>query len=265
VSDRAPFWGAAAIAGAALVYVWIFVPESLAEDRRAVFSWKKANPFGALVMLGGNLERFALGIVFFFLSFTEPLFQSIFVLYLGYRYDWSQLAVAGLFALGGVLSITVQAVLVSKVVARYGERNAMIIGLTSGAIGVAWMGLAPTGWLFLLAMPFYALLGLAMPNLQSLITQRVSESEQGHLQGALNVMASMAGVAAPLLFGFVYSISVGENAIIPFPGTAFLLSAATLVFAGITAVWLLNHRASPPIVAGRLGEAQGPSPGNIGE
>jgi DHA1 family tetracycline resistance protein-like MFS transporter len=242
ISERAPFWGAAAIAAAGLIYVSTCVPESLDIDKRAEFSWKRANPFGALVMLGGNIERAALGVVFFFLSFTEPLFQSIFVLYLSYRYDWSQMAVAGLFALGGVLSITVQAGLVGKVVARYGERNSMMIGLAGGAIGVAWMGLAPEGWMFLFAMPFYAMLGLAMPNLQALITQRVSESEQGHLQGALNVMASMAGVAAPLLFGFVYSISVGKDAIIPHPGTAFFLASGTLVLAGIVAVKLLSGK-----------------------
>jgi DHA1 family tetracycline resistance protein-like MFS transporter len=240
VSPRAPFWGAAAIAAMGFIYVLIVVPESLSPEKRMNFKWRRANPFGALTLLGGNIERLALGVVFFFLSFTEPLFQSIFVLYCGYRYEWSPLEIGGLFAMGGLLSIIVQAGLVGRAVALFGERKSMIIGVTGGAIGVVWMGLAPTGGIFLFAMFPYALIGLAMPNLQSLITQRVSESEQGQLQGALNVMASMAGVAAPLAFGFVYSISVGPNAIISHPGTAFFLSATTLVLAGLTAVKLIG-------------------------
>ncbi len=53
-----------------------------------------------------------------------------------------------------------------------------------------------------------ALWGLAMPTLQSLMTNRVSESEQGQLQGATMSVASVAGVASPLFFGAVYSVTV---------------------------------------------------------
>ena len=65
--------------------------------------------------------------------------------------------------------------------------------------------------IFIIAMLPNALWGLAMPTLQSLMTRRVSESEQGQLQGANMSVASIAGVASPLFFGWVYSVSVGEG------------------------------------------------------
>src|SRR3546814_5579770 len=91
----------------------------------------------------------------------------------------------------------------------------MIVGLAGGAAGLAAMGLAPTGLAFAIAIVPNALWGFAMPTLQSLMTRRVSESEQGQLQGANMSVASIAGIASPLFFGFVYSLSVGPEP--PFP------------------------------------------------
>jgi MFS transporter, DHA1 family, tetracycline resistance protein len=78
-----------------------------------------------------------------------------------------------------------------------------------------------------------ALWGLAMPTIQSLMSRRVSESEQGQLQGANNSVGSVAGVASPLFFGTIYSLSVGPNPILPFIGSAFLLAASVLALAAV--------------------------------
>src|SRR3546814_15886178 len=90
------------------------------------------------------------------------------------------------------------------------------------------MGLAPTGLLFTLAMLPSAMWGLAMPTIQSLMTRRVSESEQRQLQGANNSVGAIAGVLSPLFFGAVYSISVGPEALFPHPGASFLLASLVL-------------------------------------
>ena len=42
-------------------------------------------------------------------------------------------------------------------------------------------------------------------------------------------VASIAGVASPLFFGAVYSLSVGATPLIPHPGTPFFLAAAILL------------------------------------
>ena len=101
----------------------------------------------------------------------------------------------------------------------------MVFGLAGGAIGIACMGLAPTGLLFVAAMFPNAIWGLAMPTLQSLMTQRVSESEQGQLQGANNSVASIAGVASPLFFGWVYTPRPPPQR----PGLSFLIAAGVLL------------------------------------
>ena len=119
----------------------------------------------------------------------------------------------------------VQGVAVGPLVKRIGDRATMVFGLFGGAVGIACMGLAPNGLMFLLAMIPNALWGLAMPTLQSLMTQHVSESEQGQLQGANMSVASIAGVVSPLFFGAVYAWTVRPGLPISFSGIAFLIAA----------------------------------------
>lgn len=234
VSLRAPFWAAAALSGLAFLYGLLILPESLPIEKRMAFSWRRANPFGALKLLRSHPELSGLAIVNFLLYFAHHLFSAVFVLYAGERYGWGAWQVGTLLAMVGLLDMIVQGVLVGPVVKRLGDRTTMVIGLSFGAIGVAAMGLAPTGWRFVAAMFPNALWGLAMPTIQSLMTRRVSESEQGQLQGANNSVGSIAGIASPLFFGAVYSASVGGAPFFPFIGTAFLMAAAVL--AGAAAI-----------------------------
>ena len=74
-----------------------------------------------------------------------------------------------------------------------------------------------------------ALWGLSMPTLQSLMTRRVSESEQGQLQGANSSVQSIAGIASPLFFGWVYALSIDDSHDIGASGIAFYISAAVLL------------------------------------
>lgn len=231
VSLRAPFWAAACLSGIAFLYGLFVVPESLPVERRMAFSWRRANPFGALTLLRSHPDLTSLASVNFLLYFAHHLFSAVFVLYAGDRYGWSAWQVGTLLAMVGLLDMGVQGVLVGPVVKRIGDRRTMVTGLGFGAIGISCMGLAPTGWLFVAAMLPNALWGLAMPTIQSLMTRRVSESEQGQLQGANNSVGAIAGILSPLFFGAVYSASVGEGALLPFIGTAFLIGGGVLALA----------------------------------
>ncbi|ETI62867.1 MFS transporter [Sphingobium sp. C100] len=228
VSLRAPFWAAAALSALAFVYGLFVLPESLPPEKRMAFSWRRANPFGALRLLRSHPELSSLAGVNFLLYFAHHLFSAVFVLYAGDRYGWGAWQVGTLLALVGLMDMGVQGLLVGPVVQRLGDRATMVTGLAFGAVGILAMGLAPTGWLFVAAMLPNALWGLAMPTIQSLMTRRVSESEQGQLQGANNSVGSIAGIVSPLFFGTIYSLSVGSRPALPFIGSAFILAALVL-------------------------------------
>lgn len=234
---RVPFWAAAAMSGVAFLYGLIVLPESLAPEKRMKFSWRRANPVGAMVLLLRHPELSGLSIVNFLLYFSHHVFSAVFVLYAAYRYGWGPREVGFLLALVGAMDMLVQGLLTGWIVKKIGDRAAMIFGLTAGAVGLVFMGWAPTGWLFVAAMLPNALWGLAMPTLQALMTARVSESEQGQLQGANSSVGSIAGVASPIFFGWVYSMTV-----VSLPGAAFYIGGAVLLAAAVIG-WIVARKA----------------------
>lgn len=237
---RVPFWFAAGLSTLAFLYGLLVLPESLQVEKRMAFSWKRANPLGSLILLRRHPELSGLSVVNFLLYFAHHVFSAVFVLYAAWRYGWGPREVGLLMALVGVLDMVAQGVLVGPVVKRLGDRATMVLGLVGGTVGLAAMGWAPDGLWFIAAMVPNALWGLAMPTLQSLMTRRVGEDEQGQLQGANMSVASIAGVMSPLFFGCVYSLSVGEFAVIQMPGLAFYLAAVVLFLAALIG-WLVGR------------------------
>ncbi|MDO9487934.1 MAG: TCR/Tet family MFS transporter [Sphingomonadaceae bacterium] len=226
VSPRLPFWVAAGLSALAFLYGLLVLPESLPRERRMAFSWRRANPLGSLRLLRSHRELLGLAGVYFLLYFAHHVFSAVYVLYAGHRYALSTLEIGLLLAMAGGLEMAVQAWLVGKVVSRLGDRRTMVVGLVFGASGLLAMALAPSALWFALALVPNALWALAMPTIMSLMTARVSEREQGQLQGANNSVASIAGVASPLFFGWVYSLTVATDA-----GLSFVIAAATLLAA----------------------------------
>lgn len=243
LGPRVPFWAAAALSGLAFVYGWLVLPESLPPEKRMPFSWRRTNPLGALGLLRRHTDLMSLSGINFLLYFAHHVFSAVFVLYAGHRYGLGTLEVGLLLATAGVLDMGVQGAVVGPVSARLGDRRTMVIGLLGGAVGIAMMGWAPTALMFWLALLPNALWGLAMPTLQAMMTRRVGDDEQGQLQGANNSVASIAGVASPLFFGWVYGLSAPGGAGLGPLGLAYYIAAAILALA---ALWGLRVGKADP-------------------
>ena len=229
ISLRAPFWAAGAISIVGAAYGWFVLPESLPQERRAPFEWRRANPLGSLEMLRGHEALFTLALVAFVYRIAHDALPSVFVLYGDYRFGWDARTVGFALAIVGVTSIVVQAGLVGPMVERLGEPRALFTGLVCGALAFTAYGLAPNGFVFLMAIPLGALYGLVYPSLQGLMTRRVRPDEQGRLQGALGSLMGIAGVIAPVLFTQVFAAAIGRFRGFGVPGAPFLLAALLLV------------------------------------
>jgi DHA1 family tetracycline resistance protein-like MFS transporter len=168
---------------------------------------------------------------------------SIYVLYVSRRYGWDTRAVGLSLTLVGICSALAQVALVKPMVTRLGERGAMLAGLLSGAAGMAIFGTATTGTLFAIGTPLMALWGLAPAAAQSIMTRRVSASEQGELQGALGSLAGVASLLGPGIFTLTYARSINRHGAGNLPGAAWLLS--TLMLLGAAVVTLRVTAAAP--------------------
>lgn len=227
---RAPFWVAAGFSLANAIYGFVVLPESLAADHRAPFSWRRANPLGSLALLRSHHELFGFASLHFLYHLAHQSLQSVFVLYAGYRYGWTSVQVGWSLAAVGVCSAIVQASLVGRVVAAIGPRRTIFIGLGTGAVGFAIYGLAPTGGLFLVGVPIMSLWGLYGPAAQGLMTERVGRQQQGALQGALSSVQMTTGLLGPLLFSETFAAFIGPLRAWHAPGAPYLLAALLLAF-----------------------------------
>jgi DHA1 family tetracycline resistance protein-like MFS transporter len=259
VDLRLPFFVAAGLALANALYGLFVLPESLAPEKRTrVMDWKRANPVGALKLLRSQTQLFGLAAVHFCLTLMHNVFPSIFVLYAGLRYGWTEVQVGLVLAGVGATNIIVMGGLVKPLVKRFGERATLLAGLFSGAIGVTFYGFAETGQMFWFAVPFAALLSLQAPALQGLMTRRVGVSQQGALQGAMSSITGMTGMIGPLIFTQVFAYFIAPERSTPLPGAPFLLAGAMLWFALGLAAWVTRARddKSGPALAAAVPEVR---------
>ena len=241
---RAPFAAAAALSLLNFCYGYFVLPESLPPNRRSKFHWKRANPVGSLLLLRRYPQVAGLAVVVFLFQLAHYVFNSVFVLYADYRYQWGQQQVGYVLAGVGILSAFVQAWLAKRVISGIGERRTLLLGVVCGILGFCVYGLATTGWVFLLAMPIGALWGLASPVTQSIMTRAVDPHEQGRLQGSVTSLASTAGIFGPTLFTSVFALFIGARAPAQLPGAPFLLSAGLLTCALLIA-WRFARAPAP--------------------
>jgi len=243
IDPRLPFWVAAGLALVNGLYGLFVLPESLPKDRRSPFRWSKANPIGSLQLLRAYPGLLGLAATFFLYMLAQQVMQTTFVLYTGYRYDWTAASVGLYLGAIGVGSIIVQTLLVGRVVKRVKSRGALLIGLACGSIGFAIFATAPTGAFFYMGVPIFALSGLVQAGYQGLMSTRVSPREQGRLQGTNSVIMGLAGMMGPALFSASFAWSIGPGQALHMPGLAIYLASALVASALAMAAW--SGRARP--------------------
>jgi DHA1 family tetracycline resistance protein-like MFS transporter len=239
MDPRLPFWVAAALSFANTLYGLFILPESLPRELRSPFRWQRANPVGALKLLRSNGVLAGLSVVTFIAQLAHVVLPSTFVLYATFRYGWDQKTVGLTLAMVGICAMVVQGGAIGPIVRRVGERNALLLGLGSGAAGFLIFGMAPTGHLFWLGIPVMALWGVAGAATQALMTQLVSPDQQGQLQGANTSVQSVSQLVGPFPFTLTFAYFIGSHAPLLMPGAPFLLASALLVLALLIAARVL--------------------------
>jgi DHA1 family tetracycline resistance protein-like MFS transporter len=177
---------------------------------------------------------------------AQQSLPSVFVIYTQYRYAWNGRDVGLALAVVGVSTSIVSGMLVGPFVRRFGERRGVLSGLTFGAIGFFSLGFAPRGWIFLCAIPFLGLWGIAGPSVQSLMSRRVDPTSQGKLQGAINSIRAITGMAGPLLFTQILAFAISPSAPIHFPGAPYFVAGLLLVSSLSLAAYVTRPDASAP-------------------
>jgi DHA1 family tetracycline resistance protein-like MFS transporter len=125
----------------------------------------------------------------------------------------------------------------------------MLGGMWFNLAGFLIYGLAPTGLLFWTGIPIGGLGGMSSPPMQSLMTRRVKETEQGQLQGALSSIRGIAFMIGPVIFTTTFASFIGPNRDWHMPGAPYLLAAAIVMVSMMVASRATTSRVEEKVIA----------------
>src|SRR5437762_8684866 len=234
ISPRLPFWVAAGFSLANWLYGYIFVPESLRHEYRKEFTLRRANPIGSLALLRSHSELWKLATLQFLAYVSHEVFV-IWALYAIYRYAWNQTTIGISLAVVGVFTAAISGGLTGRTVAWLGERRTLYIGQFFGALGMVIAGLARSSAVYLASIPVISMWNISFPAAQGMMTHRVSEREQGELQGAIQSLRSIAFIIGPYLFSGIFAWFISPKRAVHLPGAPYFLGAALLFTAMLLA------------------------------
>ncbi|MEZ4417661.1 MAG: TCR/Tet family MFS transporter [Gemmatimonadota bacterium] len=235
LGPRAPFFASALLAFLNLIYAFLVLPETLPPERRRPFVLRRANPFGTFASLARRGGVLGLAAAMFLWQLAHQVYPSTWSFFTKIRFGWSEAEIGASLALVGVTMAVVQGGLTGRLVGRWGERRAAFLGLTVGTLAFVAYGLAMRSWMLYGIILFAALQGLVYPSMNALLSRRVSEDQQGELQGGIASLYSLATIIGPLVMTQALSRFSAADARVHLPGAAFFLAAALAVVSG----WML--------------------------
>mgnify|MGYP003119411978 CR=1 FL=1 len=201
---RSPFLIAALLNGANFALALFLLPESRPGQKVTRFSWGTLNPFKPLAWALTFKALIPLMAIYLIMNLVGTVYGSIWAIFGEDVFAWNGMMIGLSLGAYGLLHAIAQAFLTGPAVARLGERWALLLGMACEIIAMLVMALSGQGWLVFVIMPIFALGGIGMPALQSLLTRQVDAERQGQLQGVLASLVSLASVFGPLFFSLTY-------------------------------------------------------------
>lgn len=242
---RVPFWAAAGLAGANLLYGWLVLPESLDPKNRRAFSWREANPLGALRVLGRYPVVWGLTGALAASNLAGQFLSSTWVLFTTARFGWGVRENGLSLAAFGAVALIFQVGLARVLLPRWGDRRTLVIGLAVAVAQYAAFALATQGWMIYVISFAGGLAFLSGQAMQGLLSRQVGEDEQGTLQGALASLVSLTGVAGPVLATTLFAYFTRPQAPVQVPGASFFLAAALTALALALSLRALGREPTP--------------------
>lgn len=234
---RLPFFTAAALSLANVVYGALVLPESLPSANRRAFRWSRAHPLGALRELHQQLGTLRPAAAVLIMQVVLQTLPAIWPYYMMHKLGWSPQLVGYSLGIYGISNILVQTLLTGRLTRRLGNLRAAEAGFLMVAAGYVGYAFSMSTALVLVCIPVTVMGFITQPSLVSLMSARISSQAQGALQGVVASSGSLAAIGTPLLMTTLFSLCARPATAWYFPGAPFLLAA---LLAGVGSLVVLR-------------------------
>jgi DHA1 family tetracycline resistance protein-like MFS transporter len=237
---RVPFFAAAGLTMLNWLYGYFILPESLKPENRRAFSWKRANPAGALMHFNKYKIMGLVGSLFL-ISLAHHAVQSNWTFFTMEKFKWDESDVGYSLGVVGVLVAVVQGGLIRVITPKLGQKRSVYAGLILTIIGFFLFAFASSSWMMYVFLIPYCLGGISGPALQGIMSSGIPANEQGELQGAMTSLMSAASIFGPLLMTAIFAYFTAKETPFYFPGAAFLMGGLLTL---IATLWATKYLAS---------------------
>ena len=221
---RAPFYAAAAFSLGNMVFGWFVLPETVTDEIRRPFDWRRANPLGGLIHVGRLPGLKLLLAIMFFFQVAFTVYPAIWSFYTLERFGWEPWMIGVTLAVYGVAIAFVQGWLIRVVLTYMSERQAVLFGLGFEMVGFLGYGFITETWQVFVLIPLGSLGAVALPALQGIMSRTALDNQQGELQGVLTGVVSLAMIISPLIMTLIFREFVKDGSLFYLPGAPFLLA-----------------------------------------
>ena len=128
-----------------------------------------------------------------------------------------------------------------------GERRAAAVGMLFALIAYLGYAFVNQGWMMYVVSLTTAVVALAYPSMNAVMSRQIPANAQGELQGAVASVFSLSSIIGPPLMTQIFARFSGATATVHFPGAAFLAAAVLTVCCA--ALYARAIRVAPATVA----------------
>ena len=221
LGERAPFVAAAILALANALVMLAAMPETLAAENRRPFHLRDAHFIGAFRPLFKAGNAAPLLVAWFVWQLAHMVYPATWSFWAAIRFHWDAKAIGLSLAFVGLVMAAVQGGLTGRIIARIGERRALVLGLSAASVSFLAFAFITRSWQAYALFLVSAISGTIFPAMQGLMSRMVDATRQGALQGGIGSMNSVAAILGPLMLTQPLATGVDHG----FPGAACLLAA----------------------------------------
>ncbi|MET3290079.1 UNVERIFIED_CONTAM: putative MFS family arabinose efflux permease [Brevibacillus sp. OAP136] len=222
-----PLYVATGAAIAGVVVSLVCLPESLSTEQMNETRAKVRRRESFLKRYAQSLRsKYAmLFMLVFVMTFGLANFESVFGLYVTDRIHFSPQDIALILTTGAVIGVGMQALLVAKIMKRFGETRVITASLLFIATAYVVLLLAKAFWsIFLVTFCIFFATAMLRPALTTKLS-KMAGNEQGYVAGMNNAYMSMGNIVGSTLAGIFYDV----NRFAPFLAGGSILFLAFLM------------------------------------
>ncbi len=229
--SRAPFFAAAAVAFANMLFGYFVLPESLTPQTKRPFEWKRANPFGAFLQMRKLPAMMPMLMVFLLLSIAFFVYPAVWAFFGRAQFNWDSRMVGLSLAAYGLGIVIIQGALIRPILTKFGEKRTALFGMCIHLMTFLVYPFMTETWHVFAYMPISVFSAVAVPALQGLMSNNVPKNAQGELQGVMGSLTALATIVSPLVMTQVFSFFTRDGTPYYLPAAPFLLSALSVFVA----------------------------------